>query len=1091
MLDATLELILESIAISCPSTPRIGTDDDRVHFEFPALVLEFDHCSKRRGQPSRFQGLDHARQPIAGRDGGIVPLLPRRPHACAMRLPQVPASRRTKAPRSVTVAALRTSVFAVVLLGLAPPAHAQLRFDSWTTENGLPQNSVNDILQTRDGYLWLATFGGLVRFDGVRFAIFDRSVPGIESQRVRALHEDRGGTLWAATEDGMVIRYRNERFTTFRMSDGLPQMPAVRIEEDEAGGLWITWVGALTKFDGQRFVTVTTADLREGVRPPPDNMYIDSWWRRAPAGLHALVNGQVRTYAVQQTEVTGVNVDRRGNVWIRTRGDGVIRAIEGRLDRYSVREGLQTNSPSARFFEGAGGDVWYAETPSGRAHRLRNGIGGPVTIPGLPSLTALRSLLVDNAGSTWLGTIGAGLHRVREPAIAMARDLNGSGPTAVYPILRDRAGVVWIGHGGLTKYANNRFTPFGDASNAFDIVTSLLEDRSGRLWVGTRSGLRYVEHDRLRRVEDASGILSGGVAAILEDRAGGLWLATNTGLVSYRDGRFTRYSTTDGLPHDRITALFEDRAGTLWIGTFRGVAQWSGGVVATFTEKDAFIGNQVRAFHEDRAGNLWIGTYDGGLYRHSGGQLTRYTRREGLHDNGVFQILEDGNGYLWIGSNTGIYRIDPRELNELAAGGRQMITSLVLGTRDGLAMLEVNGGSQPAGFVAPDGKLWFPTMAGVAVLDPSAVRGDFRPPGTLIEEVRLAGDVQARSPEIRIPAGAGALEIRYTAPTFINPEQVRFRYRLAGLSDDWVYAGDRRVATFHRIPPGAYTFAVTAANHLGVWSTEGETLHIVVPPPFWATGWFRFAAFGAAVAVLVVVHTGRVRRLRREQARRSVYLQELMDAQERERSRLSNEMHDSLGYDLAIVKRRAREGLDRTSADAADGSELADILTVTDRIESGMKAIAYALRPYHLDKIGLTRSIQSLVEETARASGIELSADIADIDGVLPPDSQIHVYRIVQEGLTNVVKHARARRATVKVVRATGHVEVRVDDDGEGFDAGSNGRSRTVDGFGVIGIRERVQLLGGVMEISSKPERGTSLVVRLRAAEGAVDARAC
>src|SRR5688500_2157912 len=177
-------------------------------------------------------------------------------------------------------------------------------------------------------------------------------------------------------------------------------------------------------------------------------------------------------------------------------------------------------------------------------------------------------------------------------------------------------------------------------------------------------------------------------------------------------------------------------------------------------------------------------------------------------------------------------------------------------------------------------------------------------------------------------------------------------------------------------------------------------------------------------------------------------------------------MHDSLGYDLAIVKRRAREGLDRTSTDAADGSELGDILAVTDRIESGMKAIAYALRPYHLDKIGLTRSLEALVREMAHASGIELSADIADIDGVVPPDSQIHLYRIGQEGLTNVVKHARARRAKVTVVRVTGQVEVRIDDDGVGFEAGTNGLSGgTTEGFGVIGIRERVQLLGGVMEL--------------------------
>jgi ligand-binding sensor domain-containing protein len=223
-----------------------------------------------------------------------------------------------------------------------------------------------------------------------------------------------------------------------------------------------------------------------------------------------LVNGHVRTYAIQQTEVTGVNVDRRGNVWIRTRGDGVIRAIDGRLDRYSVREGLPTNSPSARFFEGAAGDVWYSET-SRRTYRLRDGIRVPVTIPGLPRLTRLSVLFVDNEGSTWLGTVGAGLHRIREPAITMPRPGNAPGPTAVYPILRDRAGVVWIGSGGLTKYAHGRFTTFSEAPKVADVVSSLLEDRNGRLWVGTRSGLRYAEHDRLQRVEDASGLLSSGI----------------------------------------------------------------------------------------------------------------------------------------------------------------------------------------------------------------------------------------------------------------------------------------------------------------------------------------------------------------------------------------------------------------------------------------------------------------------------------------------------------------------------------------------------------------------------------------------------
>ncbi len=658
----------------------------------------------------------------------------------------------------------------------------------------------------------------------------------------------------------------------------------------------------------------------------------------------------------------------------------------------------------------------------------------------------------------------------------MHRDRHGAALTAVYSMLQDRTGAVWISHGDLTRYADGRYVRIHRASTTAELVTSLFEDKSGRVWVGTGQGLRYVENGRLERFDDPSGFLRDAVLAMLEDRHGVLWFATNAGLVRLDAGRFTRYTTRDGLPHDRVSALIETRSGALWIGTSRGVARLHDGAFTALTEKDGFIGNQVRAFHESADGVVWAGTYDGGLYRLADGRLTRYTRREGLHDNGVFQIFEDRHGYFWIGSNTGIYRVDPRELNELAAGRRRVVTSLMFGTRDGLAMLEVNGGSPP-GFASSDGRLWFPTMGGVAVVDPAAVRDDLAPARPLIEEFRFAGESKELGQEVRLPSGADAFEIRYTAPTFINPEQVRFQYRLQGLSDQWEYAGERRTASFYGIPAGTYTFAVTASNHLGASSPVAATLRIVVPPRFWGTSWFRLAVLGALGLTLGAVHVGRVRRLRREQARRSVYLQELIDSQERERARISNEMHDSLGHDLAIVRRRVREGLARPIADEATSRDFSDILAVTDRLDAEMKAIAYALRPYHLDKIGLCRSIEALVAETAAMSGLDLGAEVADIDGLLPPDSEIHLYRIVQESLTNVIKHARARRATVRVTRAAEHVEVRVEDDGDGISIGDSVADR--EGFGLIGIRERVQLLGGTLEIVSTPRRGMALVVRV------------
>jgi signal transduction histidine kinase len=330
------------------------------------------------------------------------------------------------------------------------------------------------------------------------------------------------------------------------------------------------------------------------------------------------------------------------------------------------------------------------------------------------------------------------------------------------------------------------------------------------------------------------------------------------------------------------------------------------------------------------------------------------------------------------------------------------------------------------------------------------------------------------------------------------PEQVHFRYRLTrqpattftadGTPAEWNEVGDRRSVSFHRLPPGQYTFEIAAAGQTGVWSDTVSALQIKVLPPIWETWGFRLLATAIVTVSIVAIHVGRVRRLRREQARRSAYLQELIDSQERERRRISNEMHDSIGYDLALLKRYAREGRERSDGDEAAAASFDEIVDVADRVDSDMKTIAFALRPYHLDRIGLTRSIEALVPETGGADEPAWSTAIADIDGVFPKELEIHVYRIAQEGVSNVLKHANARRARLTVSRNAEHVEIRIEDDGAGLDGSPEGAvAAATDGMGLIGIRERAQLLGGDVTVDSSHKRGTVIVVRLRT-QGAIHA---
>jgi ligand-binding sensor domain-containing protein/signal transduction histidine kinase len=976
-------------------------------------------------------------------------------------------------------------VWLTLLSSLAPGALAQYQFDSWTTENGLPQNSVNDILQTRDGYLWLATNGGLARFDGARFVTFDRSTEGVKSQRVKTLLEDSQGALWAGTEDGMLIRYRDGKFSTLTVEDGLPQAASSRLEEDEQGNLWATWHGsvtAVTKFDGERFINYRPGDFPHNVNGDPHYRRYP-WWSQDAAGLHYLVKGRVQTYSFQsclpQAQIIRVSADHSGALWIQTRGAGVVKATGGECKRYTTREGLPGNSIEGRFLEDRQGNLWFGEIRIGASlHRIRDGRPEPE----LAGTFEMFVLYEDREGSLWIGTSG-GLYRRRELPITLYTQREGLSLDSTYSIFQGRGGTIWIGtwDKGLNKYERGRFTHYGKAEGLpSGRITCTWEDKAGRLWVGTDAGLSYFRDGRFTSYDDGHGFLKRPVWAMHEDRAGNLWFATDAGLVRLKDGNFTRYTATDGLPHDRIMALFEDRAGALWVGAYQGLSRLKDGVFTSFTEREGFIGNWVRAIYEDGDGVLWVGTYDGGLYRLKDGRLTRYTRKDGLHDNGAFQILEDDAGNLWMGCNRGIYRVSRRELNDFAEGRARSVTSVVYGTKDGLASLECNGGRQPSGLKTADGRLWFPTMGGVAVVDPKAVRPNPAPPPVVIEEFRQGDEVIDFRRGVEIPPNRDDFEIRYTAPSFIKPEHVRFRHRLEGLDDDWRDAGERRAVSYNRIPAGRYRFVVIAANSDGVWNTAGASIEIVVVPPFWRRWWFiALAALGAASA-LFLLYQRRVGRLREKHAMQQAFSRQLIESQESERQRIAAELHDSLGQYLLVVKNSALLGTKM----AEDGSPLREqfdeISARTSQALEEARRIAHHLRPAHLDELGLKDALEFLIETVAASSAIRFSAEIDAVGGVFSKEAEMNLYRIAQEGVSNILKHSGATEAMLALKLDGGKAWLVIKDNGKGFisEPGESAASRRRS-FGLAGISERARMLGGRVVIQSLPGQGTVITVTL------------
>jgi len=403
---------------------------------------------------------------------------------------------------------------------------------------------------------------------------------------------------------------------------------------------------------------------------------------------------------------------------------------------------------------------------------------------------------------------------------------------------------------------------------------------------------------------------------------------------------------------------------------------------------------------------------------------------------------------------------------------------MAFGKQDGMLNSECNGGRQPAGFVAEDGKLWFPTMGGVAVIDPEAARVNSLSPPVMIESVKLERGLIDFSRGVTVAPGQRDLEIAYTGLSFVKPEQVKFKYRLEGLDTEWIDVGTRRVAYFPNLPPGGYTFRVIAANSDGVWNDDGAALRIVVEAPFYRTGWFNALAALSLAAAGLLAYRARIAKLQRRQEEQAAFSQRLIESQEIERKRIAAELHDGLGQNLLVIKNRALLGLLAPEDQNRAVEQLGEISTAVSQTLDEVRQIAANLHPYQLDRLGLTKAIEAMIRKVAAAAPIKFSAEVDNIDGLFAPRAEINLYRIVQESLNNVVKHSAAAEAAVAIRRDGGHVAITVRDNGRGFVVES---ARNIgplkQGFGLAGMAERARMLGGDYAIHSAPGEGTTVML--------------
>jgi signal transduction histidine kinase len=569
---------------------------------------------------------------------------------------------------------------------------------------------------------------------------------------------------------------------------------------------------------------------------------------------------------------------------------------------------------------------------------------------------------------------------------------------------------------------------------------------------------------------------------------GAMMLGTPRGVYLLAGSHSHWMTTHDGLACDDVRVIVEDRSGDTWLGGYGGLTRIHNAVMTRWTEAEGLPSNNIRAIDQDSAGDIWVGTYDGGIGWLHNGKWVVFNQSSGLYDNGAFQILEDGQERFWISSNRGIYRVNRKQLIAVAEGREKRLDSVAYGRADGMLTMECNGGVWPAGAKDARGFLWFPTEKGVAIVDPTSVSVDSLPPKVLIESASVEHKLQTAINQVVMRPGQTNLEVQYTALNYSRPEQISFRYKLDGVDEDWQEVGHRRTAYYTHLPPGDYVFRVAARNSDGVESRVDSTLGVTVVPPFYRRWWFFALVVLTLLAILWLLWNRRTQQLAREHASQQAFSRELIASQENERRRIAAELHDSLGQRMIIINNLAlfllkTKGKPVTEEDKQETIE--EISAEATQAIEETRAISYALRPFQLDRLGLTKAIQAMLTKVQRASEIELKADIEDIDDAFPEDLRINVYRIVQEGVNNIVKHSHATQGSVTARRTSSAVVLQISDNGGGLPSEPRNPKPGGGGFGLTGIRERAMLMKGTLQIKSENGSGTLLVIHFPLEEAA------